>query len=419
MNKLTEDQFKSEALEAKLWELSKAAWECWKESGVAPGDRINHGRLDEYQEAFDVALKKDIHALDGVFVMLGVNSGGEWYNTYPYKGKVVGVVESGYIPQLKLSIVEGDKVWEENAYLYRIWPIQEYVLPSPEERKQQQLDRAVEQIERHRKNYVNVIASEIEERESQMRNFKREIIRNKKLISVGHEQMEIAKKDKAFSKEAFFASLERIKKNKHVTWAALDDKDFYFETDMLYAINKLTGKINKERPLGRFAIQKSRLDRYGSAYNLDYNYEGYDHPFVESNSICFGDDDSHFQFLAQTGKFYLLIDSFINFFSIFPSDSGNPYIGHKEWLENREEQVGSNPYKGSSFLWEYKTEEPKKVVTTEPIKKSVTVRANEMVGIEPMPLGSWGFTAVASHRGQARSVGTLSTSEEIEKEVGF
>ncbi len=343
MNKLTEEQ---------LWESSKGAWLEWIKFNPPPAKR-DGTRLDEYQMKLFGLLVKDIHALDGKEVMIGAQGGGSWYASYPYKAKVV----LAYTPNnLRVIFNREGVASEEEVMLFRIWPIQEYKLLTPEERKQRQVDEAIKKIELQRKSYINNIAMNIDKTLAANRDMARSISRNKKLIAEQKNHMEIIKQDKPVDTKTFFKSLEQIKKNKHVVWAAIDKNRIYFETDMLYGVSRLTGKVNKRQKLGRFAVMKNLSNNYGELYNLDYTHDnGHDHPFASGGEICFGDDAERFSFLAQTGRYYILIDSLINFLSIFPSDSGDPHIPHSEWLKERYEEIQSNPWRGNTFLWEYPT----------------------------------------------------------------
>lgn len=147
--------------------------------------------------------------------------------------------------------------------------------------------------------------------------------------------------------------LTEIKQNKKVDEAYISTGfNIVVTTIPLVAVNNQTGKNIASKVFGRFAFKISLNDGISEirAVNLDYaafreagqaadhrRDGGYFHPNIDCTSICWGENEVEIRALRQKMHFYGLIDFMIMFFSLYPHDSGRPYMDLDEWFAVRDQ----------------------------------------------------------------------------------
>lgn len=166
-------------------------------------------------------------------------------------------------------------------------------------------------------------------------------------------------KKKDIKLDDIFKNINYLKKIKKVHNAyLLMNLSLIVEINTLYKINNTesnpNAKEDKNTPIGRFIFELSTTSglSYSKFYNIDYSYSNcYDHPNLDHNKVCAGNNFTELNNYIKTGAFYEAVDKLIFFFSLFPHDSGTPYVNYRNWLNGRSKRILRNKFKNEEKLW--------------------------------------------------------------------
>lgn len=153
--------------------------------------------------------------------------------------------------------------------------------------------------------------------------------------------------------KGLLSEIEMLVNHEYVNDVYFSNKgNIFVETVPLEFISKATGKKNG-KPLGRMLFRYSYTQTNSSynvmAHNLDYTYGGHGHPNISSAVICQGENQREIKSMYQNMQLYALTDFLITFFTLYPQDGGNPYVGFTDYIRGRvklaEQSSPFNPYR--------------------------------------------------------------------------
>lgn len=347
---------------------TREEWEAAMNRWYNSYRRGEHGRdLLERQYPLHFKLKENIKSLNGEPIVIFKGPEGHVYNKYAYRGMILNAKELGGIFTLTVFLSpnemenwEGERV--ETVQLFQIDAVRKIFGITDEQRKEMKFFNLLNTLNLKRNENVIKIERDIRTYKESMMSMQRDIERYEKKLT---ELEDILKKTKVdnVTLEGMLDSFRQLGKNKKVFNAYVrDDSKMVVETEMLYAISKKTNKEDRRKKVGRLAFELSTqgID-YCKFTNLDYCYHSVEYrgshyylPNVKDQGICYGDNGTLMSDLVKSGNFYELVDFLILFFSLFPHDSGAPFINHGQWMKGRVRELKTNPFNVATNrkLWE-------------------------------------------------------------------
>lgn len=140
--------------------------------------------------------------------------------------------------------------------------------------------------------------------------------------------------------------LEQIQKHSLVEEVYLSNYgNIFIKTKMLNLISRDTMEDTGIQ-LGQMLFRYSYSSRPEvMAHNLSYddsNHHG--HPNLKHGKICRGENEIEINNMFKAQQLYVLTDFLITFFTLYPQDGGDPFIGFESWLEERRKNTSFTPY---------------------------------------------------------------------------
>lgn len=324
-------------------------------------------RLLDDQYPLYFKLKENIKSLNGEPVLIVRAPNGHPLEGYPYKGMILNTKEIGgnYSLTVFFQTIE-QETWDheriESIQLYQVIPVRSGFVITEQQKKDMKFFNLLNIINAKKNESVINTERSLREHKESMMSMQRDVERYERKITELEEVLEKSKSN-ALTLEGMLDSFRELGKNKKVFNAFLkEDGKMIIETEMIYATSPKTQKADKRKKVGRLAFELTTNGIGNCKFvNLDYCYHSPEYPGshyylpnVKNMNVCYGDNGVLMDNLAREGSFYELVDFLILFFSLFPHDTGAPYIGHIKWLGGRVRELKSNPFEVSSNrkLWE-------------------------------------------------------------------
>lgn len=362
------------------WRKGEDMW--WKLKETHPG-RLSYANLLPVQVKLWAKYKTNPKSVIGEPVLIAVGVDGAYFGNFPYPATILKAFEEGgnyFFKCLFHPIQEeewdGEKV--ADIRLYQVIPLSEPKEPTGKMEKEIRANLMYANILNTLNNNRNGALATLRKNEasyqSSLNSLQKDVVRYQRLLDETEDKLKKTVVDSMGVSE-LQALIDQLKTHKKIEWAFLgQDGNLYFQTYMLCAMDPKTNKEDKRKPVGRFAMCINPVGYNVTAWNLDYAYQGQGHPNLEgAGGICLGSNGTLVANLAKEGRFFELADFMILFFSLFPHDTGSPYVPHMEWLAGRNKSSHMNPWKDYPKLYEVKGEKEDAPSTIRVKKKKQTI----------------------------------------------
>lgn len=352
----------------KKWEAAIERWNVAQRNSAHPYK--NGFQLAEDQIAMKLALEKDIHALDEEEVLLIADSSGMLLSGKTHRATVDSSLGSNTVA------ISGDGLVGYVTKFFQIYSINPKWKLSKKQKEEEFFRSLLQRVNTNKKYELNTILQRKEETKGKIRTYERDLKANKERLKEIETLLAGTPETKDATKNSFITELNSLKKNKRIANAYLDNKgDLIVETTMLHPVRRATGKETEDE-IGRFAMRLSINGVDDSEFhNLDYQADSdewseIEHPTISCGKMCTGDNFNIIDNLLETGRFFEAVDFICIFLTLWPHDTGSPYITHAKWLKEKYSVNESNPFKRDEKIWELYP--PKKKTAVEEKKEKVT-----------------------------------------------
>lgn len=348
------------AVTSEDWEKAKETWMVLrhKRSSV---DRTN---LEDFHAEMWIQVQKDPKKLVGQPVLIIAHENHTYHTGHPYPATILKVITSGGLPRIRVLYHPiAEEAWDgeriQEISLLQVLPLIDQPGVTAEEKTELKegliFATVLDKINVTRNVQRTTFQQRLSEYERAIGNYQREVMKYDGLIKKTTDQLKSAE-DKSLDIDGLKALITEIATHRKVEWAFLSTAgDIVVQTKMLYATGPRNNTENLKKEVGRFAFLFNPIDHNIRAMNLDYDYNGHRHPNLNSDGICKGGNSTEMDDLLKTGRFYELVDLMVLFFSLFPHDSGSPYVPHRTWLAGKLPSHIVNPYNNRTKMFEVKS----------------------------------------------------------------
>ena len=306
-----------------------------------PPNKYGYESLSVNQKWIENKYKTNKRLLIGLQVIIIANALGNAMSSH-LKGIIVKIAENKTKKKLIYSILRDDNEDIEKCLLYQIEAVDDLFKLDPSNKNilvNDFVECMVKKISSQYKDLDKKIATEDKYLEEYFRRIKET---KNKIVN-----LKIQKKKAEggiFTKEELLKILTALRKHRQIEDAYVStERSIVIITKMLYATNEKTHTEDRRKEIGSFYIRLNfkEFNHHISIKNLTFERfkdggDGpYDHPHIEGDSICWGNNSQEVEVMWKDGQIYELIDFIIVFLSVYPQTDGKPYVTYDDWMDNK------------------------------------------------------------------------------------
>lgn len=362
------------SLRPEDWLKGEAQWQKLKtQTGT-----ISYNNLFDFQQALWGMVVRNPKSVAGLPVLVVADRSGVVHTNYPYPASIIKAFEEA--GQLMFTVMfhpieeenwNDDRI--EDVKLYQLMPLETPEPLTTKEKEELEMALMLTQLNLARNSTLTKLRKQEQDYLGMIANLQRDLAKYEGNLVEAQKQIKAGSKDFLTTSD-LKEIINDISHNKRIDWAMLTKQGHIIaQTIPLFAFSKKLNQERKDKPIGRFVFYLNPRYSEIKAVNLDYSYSGHGHPNLNRDHICLGSNATPFTNLLQTGKFYDLLDELVTFFTLFPHDSGSPYVRHSDWLRYRGLSSQPNPWGNEEAL--YKVTRSEKVTNRVLRKKGQPIEA--------------------------------------------